>query len=402
MRVTARRHAQQPVCSYQNRTLAVAHITFANKQNSKPLLQFYSEERGEVRRVTVEQSPFRIGRCEKADLRIDSAQVSREHAEVYERGGHWFIRDLGSTNGTEVNGESATDAQLRDGDVIRFVDIELIFLNTSATPFQRMATQPAVRAVQPRPQVGLPDELMAARRLVELALSQSQHVGLSHIRSLRTQQTEALVARQTAFYTADEPDGQLPQHPALTLCDDLYRRRAVELALESRCSQRLFISMGCQGTCQPQQLASALESLYALTPVGWKLGVSLPMSVAFERWKLDELGRLVRESDTLVALEDFQGTAAQVAMLEACPVEYMLLSPSMCEGVDTSRQPIRRLESVYAACEELDIRPVLPAACSGPLAEVCGDLGFDLVVSLAASDPAPRGRSLDAPQLTTV
>lgn len=380
----------------------MAHITFANKQNSKPLLQFYSEERGEVRRVTVEQTPFRIGRCENADLRIDSAQVSREHAEVYERGGNWCIRDLGSTNGTEVNGESVTDAQLRDGDVIRFVDIELIFLNASATPFQRMATQPAVRAAQPRPQVGLPDELMAARRLVEVALSQSQHVGLSHIRSLRTQQTEALVARQTAVYTADEPDGQPPQHPALALCDDLYRRRAVELALDSRCSQRLFVSMECQGSYQPQQLASALESLYALTPVGWKLGFSLPMSVAFERWKLEELGRLVRESDTLLALEDFQGTAAQVAMLQVCPVEYMLLSPSMCDGVDTSRQPIRRLESVYAACEELDIRPVLPAACSGPLAEVCGDLGFDLVVSLAASDPAPRGRSLDAPQLTTV
>src|SRR5690606_7503745 len=104
-----------------------------------------------------------------------------------------------------------------------------------------------------------------------------------------------------------------------------YRRRAVELALEARCAQRLFVSMECQGAYQPQQLAGALEALYALTPVGWKLGVALPMSVAFERWKLDELGRVVRESDMLLALTDFQGTAAQVAMLDVCPVEYMLL-----------------------------------------------------------------------------
>src|SRR5688572_26432185 len=109
----------------------MAHITFANKQSAKPVLQFYSEQRDELRRVAIEQSPFRIGRCETADLRIDSAQISREHAEVYERGGCWFIRDLGSTNGTEVNGQVVASTVLRDGDVIRFVDIELTFLDST-------------------------------------------------------------------------------------------------------------------------------------------------------------------------------------------------------------------------------------------------------------------------------
>ena len=46
----------------------------------------------------------RIGRAPENELRFASKSVSRQHAEILFREGRWFIEDLGSFNGTYVNG----------------------------------------------------------------------------------------------------------------------------------------------------------------------------------------------------------------------------------------------------------------------------------------------------------
>ncbi len=58
-----------------------------------------------------------IGR-ENGDLRLDDARISRVHAEVMREGDAFFISDLGSTNGTFLNGERVERAALKGGDVI--------------------------------------------------------------------------------------------------------------------------------------------------------------------------------------------------------------------------------------------------------------------------------------------
>ncbi len=380
----------------------MAHITFANKQSSKPVLQFYSEQRDEMRRVAIEQTPFRIGRCETADLRIDSAQISREHAEVYERGGCWFIRDLGSTNGTEVNGQAVASTVLRDGDVIRFVDIELTFIDSTATPFQRMATQPAVKAPAARPLVGLPAELVAARKGMEATLHQAQPIEFQEIRSVRAQQAEALVALPGWLAGVEETDGQGLSHPTLAFADELYRRRAVETACRMAAVKRLLVSLDCQGIQHPQMLAGTFESLRYLTPTGWQLGVAISTSEVLDRWKLDDLARLTREFDLLLVFKDFEGSAPQVNQLEPCAVEYLLLSCRMCEGFENSRQPARRLESVVAVCDQLDIRPVLPMGFGTPSDDLCREFGVDLVHSLLREWPDAKLPANATNELTTV
>jgi transcriptional regulator with PAS, ATPase and Fis domain len=45
--------------------------------------------------------------------------ISRQHFSVFRKNQHWYIRDLGSTNGTLVNGKKITEVQIRPGDVIQ-------------------------------------------------------------------------------------------------------------------------------------------------------------------------------------------------------------------------------------------------------------------------------------------
>ncbi|SDJ62243.1 DUF1707 and FHA domain-containing protein [Streptomyces indicus] len=65
--------------------------------------------------------PLRIGRDPANGLRLSHETVSRRHAELVLQGGCWVLRDLGSTNGTSVNGRRVVGATVvREGDHIAF------------------------------------------------------------------------------------------------------------------------------------------------------------------------------------------------------------------------------------------------------------------------------------------
>ena len=71
------------------------------------------------RRMVVGPAGATLGRSRKCDIVVDDPNVSREHAEVRPRGGSWVLRDLGSTNGSSLNGRRIDGAEvLKPGDEI--------------------------------------------------------------------------------------------------------------------------------------------------------------------------------------------------------------------------------------------------------------------------------------------
>jgi hypothetical protein len=70
------------------------------------------------RRLTLSDEPLRIGRLPDCLISLSDPQVSRHHAEVRPAHEGFEVVDLGSTNGTLVNGVVVKEHPLRDGDVI--------------------------------------------------------------------------------------------------------------------------------------------------------------------------------------------------------------------------------------------------------------------------------------------
>ena len=68
-----------------------------------------------------------LGRSREADVRLADVNVSRRHAELRQEGAAYWIVDLGSTNGLEVNGKRTERARLRDGDKITMGSTEVLF-----------------------------------------------------------------------------------------------------------------------------------------------------------------------------------------------------------------------------------------------------------------------------------
>ncbi len=68
-----------------------------------------------------------IGRLAHCQIPLADANVSRRHAALIRLEDGWAIQDLGSTNGTRVNGKPVTRARLHDGDIIEVGLTQLVF-----------------------------------------------------------------------------------------------------------------------------------------------------------------------------------------------------------------------------------------------------------------------------------
>jgi pSer/pThr/pTyr-binding forkhead associated (FHA) protein len=68
-----------------------------------------------------------IGRAPSNQIVIDHSTVSAQHAVLLRVGDSYCLKDLNSTNGTQINGDFVTDAELKDGDTIRFGGVIAVF-----------------------------------------------------------------------------------------------------------------------------------------------------------------------------------------------------------------------------------------------------------------------------------
>ena len=82
----------------------------------------------------LEKERFSIGRKPTCDIHINDQGVSKEHAVILTVGNDQILEDMGSTNGTHVNGHGVKRQILQNGDVIEVGRYRLKFVNKKAMP----------------------------------------------------------------------------------------------------------------------------------------------------------------------------------------------------------------------------------------------------------------------------
>lgn len=111
---------EQPVFQHTRAMTPVAPPAVAPKTHASRLV-------ATDRSYRLEGSPITVGRAGDTDLTVDDPRVSRHHAELTFSGERWALRDLGSTNGTALNGRLVKQAPLHDGDRVSFGGYEVLF-----------------------------------------------------------------------------------------------------------------------------------------------------------------------------------------------------------------------------------------------------------------------------------
>jgi hypothetical protein len=109
------------------------------------------------RRLHVRSTQVTIGRADSCDIVLPESSVSTTHAKLQRREGVWVLSDLGSTNGTLVDGERVRDeVPLSPGASIKLGEVMALFEPVDAAPGS--GASPAVRGEAARPRVPPHDE----------------------------------------------------------------------------------------------------------------------------------------------------------------------------------------------------------------------------------------------------
>jgi hypothetical protein len=373
----------------------VIQIPIASSPPSGPRLEFFLNGSSELQSVTIDHSPFKIGRCETSDLRIDSAEVSREHAQISRRGSIWTIRDLGSTNGTQVNGKRVRESFLSDGDILAIAETEVAFIASSITPLQRMATQPIHTRPSTRPPALLAAEIAHVRALTEATLWQAIPLEVATVVSLLNGQSEACFAHlpETARFTEHEFGAF---HAVGRHYLELSRLRAIEMVQTQAAPNRLYLSAETGEFESSQPFFLQLEELQDRASIELEIGVSISLQQNVDHGALDHFCHEVRKAERSLAFVGYQGSGNQVSEIAAHSPEYLVLSDAMLKGVAPGSQPLRRLEQVLATCDQRGVKPVLPhSACQKTIAQ-CRQLGYQLAIQTTNHDENASRQNLAA------
>lgn len=333
-------------------------------------------DRGEIRRVPVRPLPFRIGRGQGLELMLPSGSVSKAHAEVYENEGCLRLRDLGSTNGTFVNGQRVEDAAIREGDVLHFADFEF-------------------RVGVPAP--GLADEAAKTVSLGPIRLSHRFVAGTRELKELLLQGAVTTVFQPIVLLAGGAPVAYevlgrgrhpgLPESPlelfriaetigAEAELSRLFRRRAVELVRQRTDLPTIFLNTHPGELSQPGLLDS-LEELRRLAP-HLDLALEIHESVLTRPAALAELRRLLSESNIGLAYDDFGAGQARLLELSEAPPHYLKFDRRFVTGIDRPEMATRRrlLASLVGLANDLRVKTVAEGIETAAEAEACEKVGF--------------------------
>lgn len=150
-----------------------------------------NRENFKVDEIELEQGTVTVGRHEDNDLCIDDLTVSGRHANIVTVFGSTYVEDLGSTNGTYVNGKKVKTHTLHNGDVLTIGHYQLLFQGETA----------------PNPRADSDETRMINRSQVDVLM---QKAGSKH-QQARQSARPARVAPAAAPTAASAARAQAPQ-----------------------------------------------------------------------------------------------------------------------------------------------------------------------------------------------
>ena len=337
--------------------------------------------------IVIEKFPFLLGRNESCDYQVPSTRVSREHAAIHKDGKHYRIKDLGSTNGTLVNGKKIGEALLNDGDLLTFADAEFCF-RTPCNEASRVTVTHVMNGGQVSAHESESGEDRAARDFIYSV--RSLHEGLLH-RALRTrfQPVVELATGQPIGYEAIrrvEPlQGELPGTERLLQTVDcrlterwqqLHRLLATEQAAAEGSGNLLLVHLqpaevGADGL--PETLA-ALQGKLSRKRLVAEIPHSAVVDIPFFREFLSRL----RELNVGVCYANFSSGQNQVRAHEQFAPDYLQLASSLVRGVDRSTQRQQQIKALVDAAVAAGSQIIATGVHSENEAQTCRELGCQL------------------------
>lgn len=322
-----------------------------------------------ARSVAVASSPFVIGRGTSATLTIASPTVSSSHAELRIEGEELRVRDLGSTNGTFLNGiRVVSETSVRSGDLLQIA--EIVF---------RVGVQRGY--VDCKTIAG--DQTDQALALIQFDKLIAERAVLPHyqpIVEMATQRTVGFeVLGRSQLFGLGTPHAMFTAAALLDLEGELsriLRDEGVRLAESLPANPLVFLNTHPAELQDQTRLESSLRELRRAFPSA-ALVLEIHEAAATSVEQMRALRVVLNELGMKLAYDDFGAGQARLAELSECPPDYLKFDIQLIRGVDSaSPERQRMLASLVRIAADLGIVSLAEGIETAEEHRVCRRLGF--------------------------
>jgi EAL domain-containing protein (putative c-di-GMP-specific phosphodiesterase class I) len=355
---------------------------FAPPSNTIWFMTGQIDESGGFRYIPINTSPFRVGRRSDLTLCLPCVAVSSLHAELVERDSALYVRDLGSTNGTYVNGHAVIDQErrLHEGDLLQFANV--------AMRINRQTNERAgATAVE-----NVCDQALALTRFDDLL---SERAVVPYYQPIVTFADQALIGFEvlgrSRLFGLSSPREMFHAAAQLNLETELSRMLRFEGVAGGQtlpANPRLFVNTHPLELKHVAGLVGSLEELrlaYPKQPVTLEIHEAAASNPRTNRELRDALAQL----DMELAYDDFGAGQARFVELVEVPPHILKFDMTLVQGIHLAgAQRQKLLESLVRMARDLGITTLAEGVECAEEAEACKQIGFELVQGYFFGKPA--------------
>lgn len=331
--------------------------------------------------VAVNSLRFTIGRRPDASLCLPFRTVSSNHAELIQFGGKIIIRDLGSTNGTYVNGQKVNgEMEVKQDDLIQFADIAL--------RLRRQAAETSVATLQE----DVYDQALALVQLDKL-ISEKQVVPyyqpIIHLKTGDTLGYEVL--GRSRLYGIETPGAMFRAAAKMDL--------EVQLSTMLRCEgimhsasfvelPHLFVNTHPR-ELEVDGLIDSMRAIRDLRPTQ-KLTIEIHEAAITNAGMMSKLRNDLRNLNVGLAYDDFGAGQARLVELAKVQPDYLKFDIALVRDIDQApAQQQQMVASLVRMVRELGVVPLAEGIETAAEGAVCEQVGFELGQGFFYGKPAP-------------
>jgi EAL domain-containing protein (putative c-di-GMP-specific phosphodiesterase class I) len=320
-----------------------------------------------------------VGRTPPAGIVLEVSSVSKRHALLKVGPDGLRVRDLGSTNGTFVNGTRIDEHLCSEGDLIHFATA-MFRVGRREDP-NLGATQ--VASVELYAETLLQfDQLMNGRGLLPVfqpvvRLEQATTVAFE----LLARSTHSQLLNPAAMFGTAELLGQECQ------LSELMRREGARIARAGGCPN-LFVNTHPKEVVTPE----LLKSLAELREIcgGMQITVEIHEGAVTNRDEMRRVRETLQRHSMLLAYDDFGAGQARMDELSEIPPDYLKFDIKLIRDLDTaspSRQSM--IKTLVQMTRDLGICPLAEGIETAGEAAICTEFGFELAQGYFFGKPKP-------------
>ena len=338
-----------------------------------------------VLHAPIDGNPYIVGRKSGVSLKLQFRTVSGNHAAIWVENGRLFLRDLGSTNGTYINGnriDSGETVAIDEEDLIHFAEAPFRVRRQSPTG---MTNGTLAQSVCDQALALVQFDRLMSERLVKphfqtiVNVDDAESVGFEILGRGSVFGLESVGAM---FQAAEQLNLEVE-------LSRLLRWEGIRVGRDLPGRPTLFVNTHPREMEDCEALVDSLSQVREMTG-NTHLVLEIHESSITNPTQMQSLRAALNELDIRLAYDDFGSGQARLSELIAARPDYVKFDISLIRQIDQADTQRRQmLETLVKMVRDLDICALAEGIETPEEAGVCKEIGFDLAQGYYYGRPSP-------------